>query len=530
MDSQKYRDLFVLESREHLQRCTRDLLAWERAPGATEPVASLFRSVHTIKGMAATLELASLANLSHALEQVLSSARDGGLIATTEVIDVALRALDFLERGVAQVEAGAEPAEAADRLIAELGGLARPATGTWPVPSTAAAGTASPRPAGAGVEPKRLVRVGLDRLDRLVTLGGELMVARTRLGQRMAATGDAALHEEAHRLGRLVDDLYHQVLLARMAPVAEVFERFPRAVRDLARQLGKEVRLEIAGEDIELDRALFEQLPDLLLHLLRNAVDHGIESPADRRAAGKPPEGRVRLAARRDGDAVLIDVEDDGRGIDRRAVQARAAALGLPPSGGADGADELLEVLARPGFSTAARVTDISGRGVGIDVVMQRVRALGGTTELSSRSGVGTTVRLRLPLSVAVVRAVLVGVGTTRYAVPLAFVAEIARFEPGAPGTVVHRGRALHRVDLGGTRPDAPWRPGVVLDVGGRLGALVVDTLMGQEDIVVAPMDAPRGTAPWINGATILSDGRPALVVDPAALVQTEVVWRNGAT
>ena len=315
-----------------------------------------------------------------------------------------------------------------------------------------------------------------------------------------------------------------------MAPIAEVFERFPRAVRDLARQLGKQVGLEIAGDDIELDRALFEQLPDLLLHLLRNAVDHGIESAAERRAAGKPVEGRVRLAARRDGDAVLIDVEDDGRGIDRRAVLARAEALGLSPAAVADGADQLLEVLARPGFSTAARVTDVSGRGVGIDVVVQRVRALGGTTELSSRSGAGTTVRLRLPLSVAVVPAVLVGVGATRYAVPLAFVAETARFEPGPPGAVVHRGRALPRVDLGGTRPDAPWRPGVVLDVGGRVGALVVDTLMGQEDIVVAPMDAPRGTAPWINGATILSDGRPALVVDPAALVQTEVVWRNGTT
>jgi two-component system chemotaxis sensor kinase CheA len=518
MDSRKYRDLFVAESREHLQRCTRELLAWERDPLGPEPVAALFRSVHTIKGMAASLGLGGLANLSHALEHVLSAARDGGLVATPDVIDAALRAMDFLERGVARVEEGTDPGESADALIVELAGLARPETGTWPVPAGVPAVPAPPRPAQP-VDGPQLVRVSLERLDRLVTLGGELLVARTRLLRRLGPGTDAGLHGEAHRLGRLVEDLHQQVLLARMAPVAEVFERFPRTVRDLARQLGKEVRLDIEGEEIELDRALLERIPDVLLHLLRNAVDHGIEAPVVRRAAGKPAEGRIRLAARREGDAVLVDVEDDGRGIDRAAVVARAEALGLPAAGLAGGEDGLLEVLARPGFSTAARVTDVSGRGVGIDVVVQRVRRLGGSTELSSRAGAGTLVRLRLPLSVAVVPAMLVGIGPARYAVPLTFVAEAARFEPGPEGTVRHRGRELPRVDLGGTRPDAPWRPGVVLDVGGRVGALMVDTLLGREDIVVAPVDPPRGMARWVNGATILSDGVPALVVDPAALV-----------
>jgi two-component system chemotaxis sensor kinase CheA len=364
-----------------------------------------------------------------------------------------------------------------------------------------------------------MVRVGLERLDRLVTLGGELAVAKTRLLQRLAGVRDAGLREEAHRLGRLVTEFHEQVLLVRMAPVAEVLERLPRTARDLARKLGKQVRLEIEGDDIELDRALLEQLPEVLLHLLRNAVDHGIETPDRRLAAGKPAEGRIRIVARREGDAVLLDVEDDGRGVDRAAVLARAEALGLPRAPSEESTDELLQVLARPGFTTAARVTEVSGRGVGIDAVVQRVRALGGTTELSSRPGAGTTVRLRLPFSVAVVPAMLVEIAGTRYAVPLAFVAEAARLEPGDDTTVTHRGRRLARVDLGGQRPDAPWRPGVILDVGGRTGALVVDTLLGQEDIVVGPMDAPRGTPPWVNGATILSDGAPALLVDPAALV-----------
>jgi two-component system chemotaxis sensor kinase CheA len=307
-----------------------------------------------------------------------------------------------------------------------------------------------------------------------------------------------------------------------MAPVAEVFERFPRSVRDLAQQLGKRIRLELNGGDIELDRAILDQLPDVLLHLVRNAADHGLESEAERRRAGKPMEGVIRLSATRERNAVRIDIEDDGRGINRQAVLARAAADGWaadkePDLGGA----ELLRILARPGFSTAKQVTDVSGRGVGIDAVVHRIRALGGSTELTSRTGAGTTVSLRLPLTVAIIPALLVGVADERYAVPLGYVAEAARVDPETIrlGTLHFRGRAVPLVDLGGHGGVGQRRAGVILDVGGRQGALLVDTLLGQEEIVVGPVDAPRGTPRWVNGATILSDGVPALVLDPTALV-----------
>jgi two-component system chemotaxis sensor kinase CheA len=279
----------------------------------------------------------------------------------------------------------------------------------------------------------------------------------------------------------------------------------------------------VEGGEIELDRAILDELPDPLLHLLRNAADHGIESPEARKAAGKPVEGCIRLRATRERNTVLIAVEDDGRGVDRGAVLARAASEGwLADADGEMGAEALLRILARPGFSTAREVTDVSGRGVGIDAVVHRVRALGGATELSSRPGAGTTVTLRLPLTVAIVPALLVGIGDGRYAVPLGYVAETTRLEPVAAGAgraeVSYRGRLVPVIDLG-TAPREGWRPGVILDVAGRQGALAVDTLLGQEDIVVGPVDAPRGTPRWINGATVLSDGVPALILDPTALV-----------
>jgi two-component system, chemotaxis family, sensor kinase CheA len=374
----------------------------------------------------------------------------------------------------------------------------------------------APVPTGGGQ-----VRVDLDRLDTLVALAGEVVVVRNRLAALLDAVGDPVLVEEGHRLGRLVTDLHGQVLHTRMTPVGEVFERFPRAVRDLARRLGKQLRFEVAGGDIELDRAILGELPDVLLHLLRNAVDHGLETPEARATAGKPPEGLLRLQAGRERNMIVITVEDDGRGIDREAVLARASAGGWVVAAG-DGDDEaLLRLLAQPGFSTAEHVTEVSGRGVGIDAVMHRVRALGGAAALETRAGVGTTIVLRLPLTRAILPALLVRIGNERYAVPLEFIEQTVRLPAETAGgrTVEHGGESLLVHDLGVGPARSAWRPAVLFDVAGRRGAVLADTLLGQEDVVVSPVDAPRGAPAWINGATILADGRPALMLDPTALV-----------
>jgi two-component system chemotaxis sensor kinase CheA len=521
VDVSKYAALFLAESRDHLQQCNRLLLAWERHPAAEEPVAGLFRSVHTLKGMAGAMGYDRLAELAHGFENVLQGLRDGRIPASVELVDLGFTVVDRLDRGVALAASGKDEALEVADLLGQLG-AATTGNGAPPATTDPAPPGVEELPTASAVAPApglaRQVRVDLARLDTLVGLAGEVVVGRHRLAAALEEQGSPALVEEVHRLGRLVTDLHGQALYVRMAPVAEVFERFPRAVRDLARQLGKRVRVDMEGDEIELDRAILDELPDLLLHLVRNAVDHGIEAPEERVARGKPVEGVLRLEARRERNAVLVSVSDDGRGIDRDAVFARAERA----DGAAGLTDEeaLLGVLARPGFSTAEAVTDISGRGVGVDAVVHRARQIGGTVQLVTEPGRGTTVTLRLPLTVAIVPALLVNLGGERHAVPLAFVIEAARLpaHTAAGDVVPWREGEVTVVDLGAGPPAGAWRPAVILSVGSRRQALLVDGVLGQLDVVVSRIDAPRGTPDWVQGATILDDGRPALILDPAAL------------
>jgi two-component system chemotaxis sensor kinase CheA len=302
-------------------------------------------------------------------------------------------------------------------------------------------------------------------------------------------------------------------------------------VRDLARQLGRRVRFEVEGEETQLDRAILDDLGEPLIHLLRNAVDHGIERPAVRKKLGKPEEGLIRISAASDRTTVLIRVSDDGKGIDRVKVLPAAIKAGLLPSGATELTDDvLLRLLSRPGYSTAETVTDVSGRGMGMDAVLSRVRSLGGSVEIHTMPGRGSTFTLRLPMTLAIVRALLARVGEERYAIPLAGIAETVEFLPDRVvalegneafvlrETLVPTVRLRERLGVTGARP-AGRVPAVIVEVGGRRAALVVDALVGQQEIVVEPFDAPKGTLPVFSGATILGDGAPALIVDPAALV-----------
>jgi two-component system, chemotaxis family, sensor kinase CheA len=316
-----------------------------------------------------------------------------------------------------------------------------------------------------------------------------------------------------------------------MTPVGEVFERFPRLARDLSRDLGKRIRFDMEGEEIELDRSILDEIGEPLLHLIRNAADHGIESPDERAAAGKPSEGRILLSAARERNTVAIRVVDDGRGIDREKILAKAKREGSAPEAEALSDDLLVRVLARPGFSTAGTVSGVSGRGVGVDVVMTRVRALGGTLEVRSELGRGSTFLMRVPLTLAIVRALLAEAGGERYALPLAYVAETVEFDQRAVTSVREREAlvvrdqvipTVHLRDLvacGSNGGRVGKRPTVILEVGERRTALVVDALVGQQDIVVEPFDAPRGLPAFVGGATILADGAPALILDAAALL-----------
>ena len=277
----------------------------------------------------------------------------------------------------------------------------------------------------------RQIRVDLGRLDTLMKQVGELVVAKNRLGALAAESSDPDLAEVSDRIARLASEMQAEVIAARMTPVGEVLERFPRVVRDLARDLGKRIRFDVEGGEIELDRSILDEIGPPLLHLIRNAADHGIESPEERIRAGKPEEGRILLSASRDRNSVALRLSDDGRGIDRERILAKARREGVVDAGAeALGDDVLLRVLARPGFSTAESVSGVSGRGVGVDVAVTKVRALGGTIEVRSELGKGTTFTIRVPLTLAIVRALLASAAGERYAVPLAYVAETVEFDP----------------------------------------------------------------------------------------------------
>jgi two-component system chemotaxis sensor kinase CheA len=385
--------------------------------------------------------------------------------------------------------------------------------------------------AGTRAAAPRSVRVEARRLDALLDLAGELVIARGRLADAAAphVAEDTALRDALAHLTRLVGALQDEVLSTRLVPVSQLFDRFPRLVRDTARQLGKEISLHTEGSDVHLDRSLLDEVGDPLLHLLRNAMDHGLETPEQREAAGKPRAGRLTLAASRDRDSVLVRVTDDGRGISRARVVRRARELGLVADGQPLSDADILRLVARAGFSTAERVTDVSGRGVGVDAVETRMRALGGAVEIESREGEGTSVTLRLPLTLAITRTLLARVGGETYAIPAGHVAATAELDSAQATTV--RGEPvlllgdepLPALDLralvGQPGSTAAGRELVVVEARERRAALVVDELLGQQDAVVKRFDRVRGALDCFSGATILGNGTPALIVDVGRLL-----------
>jgi two-component system chemotaxis sensor kinase CheA len=621
MDVRQYADLFLTESREHLTAFNHLLLEWERQPASREPVSGIFRAVHTIKGMAATMGYQGVAALAHRTENLLDVLRGGSRVASPELLDLLFSAADALDRAIVEAVNGRDDLASYRELLAKLdkeAGSAAPAQGPAPagVPATA------PQPMGpagkgrlvrvtlrseaplkgarallvlkraeevgsvSGVTPApasfemetfegrfsfrldaeidateleqalraagdvdsvevleetlelpveaartRHIRVDLRRLDALMNLIGELAIARGRLSNLTLRRDDPELDDMTLHIGRLAGALQSEIIAARMTPVWQVFDRYPRMVRDLARQMGKQVAFRVEGKEIELDRAILDVIADPLVHLLRNAVDHGIEPPAERVAKGKPAMGHVVLAAVRERSSVAIRVSDDGRGIDRAAVLRRARETGLLEADqDVASEEELFRLLTHSGFSTARQVTDVSGRGVGVDVVQTATRALGGSLEVRSEEGKGTTFTLRLPVTLAIVRALLTRVGEETYALPLTHVAETLDPRPEEVQRVqgrealLLRGRLVPLVRLrellgsgGGSPPERA--PVIVLEMGERRTGVVVDALTGQQEIVVKGFDAPRGMLPLFSGATILGDGAPALILDAGGLL-----------
>jgi two-component system chemotaxis sensor kinase CheA len=379
------------------------------------------------------------------------------------------------------------------------------------------------------------IRVGVEKIDRIVNLVGELVIAQAMMQQavgKIAKEQDEHLSHSLATMDRNTRELQQAVMSIRMLPMEFVFSRFPRLVYDVSTKLGKKVQLRTQGHETELDKELIELLVDPLTHVVRNAIDHGIESPDERKRAGKPEQGTVGMRATHRGGSVIIEVTDDGRGLDRDRILAKARELGMP----ADDAmtdEQVWGLIFEAGFSTAKEVTDVSGRGVGMDVVRRNITSLGGNVFVSSVKGEGTTITIQLPLTLAVLDGMIVAVGAEQYIIPIEFVAEA--FKPGPndirtivnqPSLVAVRGEQLPLVRLEDVvrLPAAEDRPEplcLVVEVDNRRAALLVDSLSGQQQLVVKSLDSNLHAVPGMAGATILGDGRVALILDVSAVTRT---------
>lgn len=432
--------------------------------------------------------------------------------------------------------------ESAARSAGDVVGVEVASPGSAPSTPVVAteAGPAAPRPAApdpAGWElpattvrkVARSVRVDVRHLDTLLDLAGELLIGRERLAESLGSAQRPAVKEALSHLSRLVSDLQHEVLQARLVPVWQVFDRFPRVVRDSARALGKEVEFVVEGKEIELDRSLLDEIGEPVVHLLRNAMDHGLELPGERVAAGKPRAGRLTLSAVRERDSVLVRVTDDGRGIDRSRVLERARDLGLVGAGEEPDVQGLIRLISRPGFSTAERVTEISGRGVGMDAVQDRLRALGGSVEIQTEPGAGTSITLRMPLTLAIIRTLLARVGDEVYAFPVSHVSGTADMAAASASSVWGESvltlgdevlPSLRLRELVGLPAEGAGEDEiVVLQTHDRRLGLVVDELLGEHEAVVKRFDPVRGGLACFSGAAVLGNGMPALIVDVGRLL-----------
>ncbi|PPU72762.1 chemotaxis protein CheA [Xanthomonas sp. NCPPB 1638] len=529
---------FIVEAQEILDRLGEQLVSLEQAPDEADQLNAVFRGFHTLKGGAGFLAIKPMVELCHAAEETLGMARSGQAVLQAHHFDAAQQSLDYLQAMLDAMGSGEPVPHAPATLIAQFDAKSGPpAVKSVPKGATAPAhdahapaapgAKAGPKAAAkAGAEAEQTVRVDTKRLDAIVNLIGELVLSRNRLKTLRTRLRDEELDRAVSTLDIATARLQTAVMRTRMQPVSKVFARFPKVARDVARTLSKEVELELIGAETELDRNLVEALADPLVHLVRNAIDHGIESPALREATGKPRSGHVRLSAQQEGDYVSIEIQDDGAGIDPERLREIARNKGLIDAEAAArlSTDECLHLIFMPGFSTKVEVTDISGRGVGMDVVQSRIRELSGQIQIQSELGRGSRFMIRVPLTLAILPTLLVQAGEAVYALPLARVVEVLHAPQTSLGwfdgraVLDRRSHTLPLIDLrrwlGVPAEQPPLLTVVLLQAGETRFGLVVDQVRGREEVVIKPLPRALRGLPGYAGATLIGDGRMALILD----------------
>lgn len=532
--------LFLNESQENLEKLDRELIALEAKPDDPELLRGIFRRVHTIKGMCGYLELRRLENVTHVAEEVLVRLRDGKLPVSPPLVQAILATSDTIKGILAALESTEQEPAGDDReLVAALQALVE---GRAERAEPAAAATVQVTEDGAPARAEaQALRVDVRVLDRLMTRTEELVLVRNRLSQLAQADESSPYRNSIQELHRMTSDLQEVVMQTRMQDIGHAWRKLPRILRDVADASGKHVELKMLGAHTQVDRQVLDAIEDPFIHMVRNSVDHGIEPPAARRAAGKPERGLIVLRAFQEGGNIIVEITDDGAGIDLEAVRRKAVATGrLSAEEAAATRDEdLIDFLFEPGFSTAAATTAISGRGVGMDIVRTKVQSIGGSVTIRSRRGEGTTVRYRIPLTLAIGAALIVTAGGLAFAIPQANVVELV--SAGADSRVqveaLHSSRVLRLRErlltlvwldqlLGlapagaaaGGRAPSEQAVVVVLQLSGQRFGLVVDSVVNTEEIVVKPLSRLVAGLTVYAGTTILGDGRIIMILDPVGL------------
>lgn len=545
---------FLSEATGHLETAEQEILKLEEDPGNLDSISALFRAFHTIKGVAGFLNLNQIQSLAHAAENLLDLGREGKLRVTGSASDIILQSIDLMKRLLAALEQASthqqplQPQPGVRELCQQLNRMAEKVAKGDPVDdlsvSSERIGTvpasqsqASGGEAGSVKSPsttENSVKVATDRLDSLINMVGELVIANSMVAQDVADSlnTNQRLSQHINHLGKIVRDLQDLSMSLRMIPVNAVFRKMTRLVRDVARKAGKEVELLISGADTELDRNVVEALADPLVHMVRNSIDHGIEPPDQREALGKPRVGRLELKAYHKGGNINIEICDDGRGLNKEKILRKAIQNGIVGENQPLSDQEIYKLIFAPGLSTAEKVTDISGRGVGMDVVRKNIEALRGRIDIVTEPGKGSTFIIRLPLTLAVIDGLVVKVGVNKYIVPIISIEQSIRPTPQQLCTVQGRGELLNirnsliplvRLNqLFGveSRTDDPAQALVVVvqDADRRI-CLMVDELLGQEQVVIKSLGEDMGKVQGISGCAVLGDGNVSLILDIPGIV-----------
>ena len=539
--------MFIADATDHLGTIEATILKLEKSPSDLKLVNDVFRPFHTVKGNAGVLGIASIEEFAHKIETLLDLARSGKHSIGPAEIDLVLKTVDLLKLIIEELPARAAGKPVTDTSARRLELMARVdelIAGTTPPPTSKAGFTSPPPPpngdgdrvkvSASTRDEQSTVKVDTKKLDNLVDMVGELVIAQAILAEdpAFAGTADDRLTRRLAHVRRITSDLQRDTMAMRMMPIRQTFQKMSRLARDLARKFEKPCTMSLGGEDTELDRKVVEHLTDPLMHMVRNAIDHGIESPAERQTVGKPAVAELRLKAFHRAGFIVVEIADDGAGLDTEKILAKGRSLGLVPDGVELTPEDVHQLIFQPGFSTASQVTELSGRGVGMDVVRRNIEALRGRIDIRTDRGKGTTFSIQLPLTLAIVDGILLGVGTDRFVIPTFAVQESFRPLPeqiqtlqGQVCMVQVRDRLYPLLHLGevfnisGARKRISEGTVIICHESGRVVALAVDELLGKQEVVIKSLGEMFKNIRGIAGGAILGDGRIGLILDTGGLL-----------